>query len=43
MVEVDYTYIGGKKKHGKRGRGATGKVPVMVAVETRPKGCSHVR
>jgi transposase-like protein len=42
MVELDDTYIGGKKKPGKRGRGATGKVPVMVAVESRPKGCGHV-
>ena len=42
MVELDDTYIGGKKKPGKRGRGATGKVPVLVAVESRPKGCGHV-
>jgi transposase-like protein len=42
MVEVDDTYIGGKRKPGKRGRGATSKVPVMVAVESRPKGCGHV-
>jgi transposase-like protein len=42
MVELDDTYIGGKKKPGKRGRGARSKVPVMVAVESRPKGCGHV-
>jgi transposase-like protein len=42
MVELDDTYIGGKGKSGKRGRGATSKVPVMVAVESRPQGCGHV-
>lgn len=42
VVELDETYVGGKKKPGKRGRGAAGKVPVMVGVESRPKGCGHV-
>lgn len=42
MIELDDTYIGGKKKSGKRGRGARSKVPIMVAVESRPKGCGHV-
>ena len=42
VIEVDDTYIGGKRKPGKRGRGAGGKVPVMLAVESRPKGCGHV-
>jgi transposase-like protein len=42
LVELDDTYMGGKKKPGKRGRGAAAKVPVMVAVESRPKGCGHV-
>ena len=42
MVELDDTYIGGKKQSGKRGRGARSKVPVLVAVESRPKGCGHV-
>jgi transposase-like protein len=42
MVELDDTYIGGKRKSGKRGRGARSKVPVLVAVESRPKGCGHV-
>lgn len=42
VIELDETYIGGKKKSGKRGRGARSKVPVMVAVESRPKGCGHV-
>jgi len=42
IVELDDTYIGGKNKPGKRGRGANGKTAVMVAVETRSKGCGHV-
>lgn len=42
LIELDDTYIGGKKKTGKRGRGARGKVPVLVAVETRLEGCGHV-
>ena len=32
IVEVDETYVGGKR-HGKRGRGAEGKTPVIGAVE----------
>jgi len=42
VVELDDAYIGGKKKSGKRGRGAHSKVPVVVAVESRPEGCGHV-
>ena len=42
LVELDDTYVGGKNKPGKPGRGAAAKVPVMVAVESRPKGCGHV-
>jgi transposase-like protein len=42
MIELDDTYMGGKRKSGKRGRGARSKVPVMVAVESRPQGCGHV-
>lgn len=42
VIELDDTYIGGKKKRGKRGRGAGGKIPVIVAVESRPKSCGHV-
>jgi len=41
LLELDDTYIGGKKKPGKPGRGAGGKVPIMVAVESRPKGSGH--
>jgi hypothetical protein len=42
VVEIDDTYIGGKWKPGKRGRGARSKVPVLVAVESRPEGCGYV-
>ena len=41
LIEVDDTYVGGQKQPGKRGRGARAKVPVLVAVESRPKGCGH--
>jgi hypothetical protein len=42
VIELDDTYIGGKWKPGKRGRGARSKVPVLVAVESRPEGCGYV-
>jgi transposase-like protein len=43
MVEVDETFIGGPKP-GKRGRGAAGKVLVLVAVEDRgKKGIGRIR
>ena len=42
IVELDDTYIGGKKKPGKQGRGAADKVPVMIALESRSKACGHV-
>ncbi len=32
-IQVDETYVGGKKKPGKRGRGAKGKALVAIAVE----------
>jgi hypothetical protein len=38
LIELDDTYIGGKKKSGKRGRRARSRVPVLVAVETPPRG-----
>jgi transposase-like protein len=41
LVEFDDTYVGGKKS-GKRGRGAKGKKPVMVAVEHRGKSAGFV-
>ena len=37
IIEFDDTLVGGKRA-GKRGRGAEGKRPVFVAVETREKG-----
>jgi transposase-like protein len=37
IIEFDDTLVGGKRA-GKRGRGAEGKRPVLVAVETREKG-----
>lgn len=41
LIEFDDTYVGGKRA-GKRGRGAEGKKPVLVAVETRNKGAGFV-
>lgn len=42
-VEVDETFVGGVRP-GKRGRGATGKVAVAIAVEHRfPKGYGRIR
>lgn len=42
VVEVDETYIGGKKP-GKRGRGAEGKSLVAVAVEDKGKHFGRIR
>jgi len=43
-VQVDETYIGGKKKPGKRGRGAAGKVIVGIAVEDKGlEGIGRIR
>ena len=41
-VEVYETYIGGNK-HGKRGRGATGKALIVIAVEDKGVGLGRVR
>lgn len=41
-VEVDETLVGGKKS-GKRGRGAEGKLLVVIAVELMKKGTGRVR
>jgi len=41
LIELDDTYVGGKKP-GKRGRGAQGKKPVLVAVEHRGKTAGFV-
>ena len=41
-VEVDDAYVGGEHHEGKRGRGAAGKTPFVVAVETDPKNPGSV-
>ncbi len=41
LIELDDTYVGGKKS-GKRGRGAKGKKPILVAVENRGKTAGFV-
>ena len=44
FVQVDETYIGGRKKGGKRGRGAEGKALVVIGVEDKaPKGIGRIR
>lgn len=43
MIEVDETYVGGKKP-GKRGRGAAGKALVGIAVEDKgDEGIGRIR
>ena len=37
-VEMDDAYLGGRRSGGKRGRGAAGKTPFVVAVSTGPEG-----
>lgn len=41
LIEIDDAYIGGKKP-GKRGRGAAGKKPILVAVERKDEGSGFV-
>jgi len=41
LIELDDAFVGGKRC-GKRGRGAGGKRPVLVAVETRAKGAGFL-
>lgn len=38
LVELDDVYWGGKKRDGKRGRGATGKTPFLAAVSLSDEG-----
>ena len=38
FVQLDDAYWGGKKRDGKRGRGATGKLPFVAAVSTNDQG-----
>jgi len=40
-VEMDDAYLGGARHGGKRGRGASGKTPIVVAVETTTEGRPH--
>lgn len=43
-IQVDETYVGGRKKGGKRGRGAEGKALVVIGVEDKaPKGIGRIR
>ena len=43
-VQVDETYLGGRRKPGKRGRGAGGKTLVAIAVEDQsPAGIGRIR
>lgn len=38
FVQIDDAYLGGKRKGGKRGRGAEGKTPFVAAIMTNDKG-----
>ncbi len=42
LVEVDDALVGGRRPGGKRGRGAEGKAPVLVAVENRGERAGFV-
>ena len=41
VIEIDDALVGGKRK-GKRGRGAAGKTPVLVAVESKGKKAGFI-
>lgn len=41
LIEVDDAFVGGKQK-GKRGRGASGKTPILVAVESKDKQAGYI-
>ncbi len=41
LIEVDDALVGGKRS-GKRGRGATGKTPVLIACESKKKQAGYV-
>lgn len=43
IVEVDESYIGGKKKTGKRGRGAAGKALVVIAAQLDGSRIGRIR
>jgi len=38
FIQIDDSYLGGKRRGGKRGRGAPGKIPFLAAVATTEKG-----
>lgn len=38
IIQLDDAYWGGKKRDGRRGRGATGKLPFVAAVSTNDQG-----
>lgn len=38
FIQIDDSYIGGKSRGGKRGRGASGKTPFIAAVSTTQEG-----
>jgi transposase-like protein len=38
FIQIDDSYLGGKRKGGKRGRGASGKTPFIAAVATDEEG-----
>lgn len=42
LIEVDDALVGGHRTGGKRGRGAEGKTPILVAVENRGEKAGHV-
>lgn len=41
VIEIDDAFVGGKRK-GKRGRGAEGKTPILVAVENKGKRAGFI-
>jgi len=41
LIEVDDALVGGKRS-GKRGRGATGKAPILIACESKKKQAGYV-
>lgn len=43
IVEVDETYVGGKTRLGRRGRGSERKTPVVALVERKQGGGIHAR
>lgn len=42
VIDIDEAYIGGEK-HGKRGRGAEGKILILVAVESKDNRIGRIR